>query len=292
MASSGRSPWRRLVWIALGSLATLWVLLVLATVFLQETFIFPRWRVPAHEYAQPTPADVELLELNTDEGIVPAWYLPGEPGAGLVVILHGNGVVIDAHLDDARRFAARGWHVLLPEYRGYGRAAGSPGEGRITDDVQKFVQRVQAMEAVSSSPLVLYGRSIGSAVAGVLAPKLGAHGLILHTPPSSIREMAQRYLVPGPLIRHPLDSAGSLAAMTNVPTLVLEHAQDGLIPGSHVQRIVDASGGEHVIVDGGHNTYASGRDRDRAHAAMNALLDSVSGDAGELGSEASSPEGD
>lgn len=251
----------------------LWVLLLIAAALFQESIIFPRWRVPAHEYAQATPSDAQLLALDTDAGIVPAWLFAGEAGAGLVVILHGNGVVIDAHLQDARRIAARGWHVLLPEYRGYGRAAGSPTEASITSDVMAFIDRVQALPTVDADRLVLYGRSIGTCVAGVLAPGVGADGLILQTPPLSVRAMAAGYFVPGGLIRHPLDSAGALASMDPVPTLVIEHGQDGLIPSWQVKRIAEVTQATHVVVNGGHNAYAAPADRRLAHESIDALLE-------------------
>ncbi len=220
--------------------------------FAQETFIFPRWLIPEDRWSGPAPPAVEPLHVASADGSVPAWFFPGEAGAGLIVYLHGNGRVIDDCVGVCRWLQASGWHVLLPEYRGYGRAPGSPSQSTISADITAFVKQVRSMEGVNK-PLVLYGRSIGSCFAATLAKALHADALILQTPPAGIRQMAARYGVPGFVIHNPLDSVSALGAMGPVPTLVIEHAQDTLVPASHAKAVLKASDGEHCLVDGTHN---------------------------------------
>lgn len=220
--------------------------------FAQETFIFPRWLIPADRWSGPVPIAAESLHIASTDGSVPAWLFPGEAGAGLIVYLHGNGRVMDDCVGVCRGLQASGWHVLLPEYRGYGRAPGSPSQAAISTDITAFVEQVRSMEGVDG-PLVLYGRSIGSCFAATLAEALHADGLILQTPPAGIRQMAARYGVPGFVIHNPLDSVAALRAMEPVQTLVIEHAQDTLVPASHAKQVLEASRGEHCLVDGTHN---------------------------------------
>jgi pimeloyl-ACP methyl ester carboxylesterase len=227
--------------------------------YAQETFIFPRWLIPEDRWAGAVPRGIEVLELDLGDGDngsdnrVPAWLFRGaSPNAGLVVYLHGNGRVIDDCVEVCRLMQREGWNVLLPEYRGYGRAAGSPSQAAISQDVEAFVAQVQSMDTIDG-PLVLYGRSIGSCFAATLAQRLQADGLVLQTPPMGIEQMAARYFVPSVLIRNPLNSMNALAAMDRVPTLVIEHAQDALVPGAHAKRVCDVAQGEHVIVSGTHN---------------------------------------
>ena len=220
--------------------------------FAQETFIFPRWLIPESRWSGQVPDGVETLQLETADGTVPAWVFPGEVGSGLVVYLHGNGRVIDDCVDVCRSLQDSGWHVLLPEYRGYGRAAGAPSQAAISADVRTFVEQTRARAGVTG-PLVLYGRSIGSCFAATLAVELSADALILQTPPAGIRQMASRYFVPGFVMHNKLDSVAALSAMEPVPTLVIEHAQDNLVPASHSKQVLAASQGEHCVVDGTHN---------------------------------------
>ncbi len=264
----------RLAGILVSTVVIAWVVLMVAAAVAQETFIFPRWVIPASAWSGPVPSDAEVLTLDTEQGEVPAWFFAGQPDAGLIVFLHGNGVVIDRRVDLARQLAQSGWNVLLPEYRGYGRAHGSPSQAAITSDVMAFIAQVRARDTVGDT-LVLYGRSIGTTVAAVLAEDVQADALILQTPPAGIRQMAARYLVPGFMLRSPLDGEAALKALsTPVPTLVIEHGQDRLIPASHVARIAAAAGPHvrHITVGGTHNDYASGEDQRAVHAAVQQLL--------------------
>ena len=261
--------------LTLSTCAVGWMLLLIAAVFLQETLIFPRHVIDASEYAGEPPRDVEVIEVQTDQGLVPGWLLKGQPDQGLIVYLHGNGGLMDRCMGLARRLNARGWNVLVPEYRGYGRAAGTPSQQHISSDVRALVSLARSQAGLGLGPLVLYGRSIGSNVAAVLAEPLNVDGLILQTPPASIRRMAARYLVPGFIIRSPLDSIEALSAMVPPPTLVIEHAQDRMIPAPQVAEVAQAAGAKHIVVDGGHNAYATRAQRDKANAAIDTFLDGL-----------------
>lgn len=251
-------------------LVLLYVVALVLAWFGQETFIFPRWLIPAERWAGPVPEAVQVLQLDTADGAVPAWLFHGEDGAGVVVYLHGNGRVIDDCVDVCRSLQESGWHVLLPEYRGYGRAAGAPSQAAISEDIKAFVAQWRAMVGVRG-PLVLYGRSIGSCFAATLAEEVGADALVLQTPPAGIRQMAARYFVPGFVIHNPLDSVAALKAMEPVPTLVIEHAQDTLVPASHVEQVLGASRGKHLVVGGTHNDC----DAAVVDRAVRALLERV-----------------
>lgn len=274
MTSPTRVRWKRLLFRLATFLLVIWMVLLVVGYFVQDSLVFPRGMIPVSAYNGPVPSDVEVITLQTPEGDVPAWLLSGNPGAGLVVYLHGNGGVIDRSVSEARRLRRLGWHVVLPEYRGYGRAAGSPSQASISADITAVVGQVRARPEVDG-PLVLYGRSIGADFAATLAESLGADGLILQTPPASIRQMAAAYLMPGFLVRSPLDAVAALRAMEPVPTVVLEHAQDTMIPSSQIAQVVAASNAVHVIVDGTHNGYGSREAQAEAQAAVDALLGRV-----------------
>src|SRR5262249_27682767 len=91
------------------------------------------------------PSEGQMLWLDDGDGArVEGWFLPGagrnaaRPGP-LVVYLHGNGEIIEQCLPQARMYTGRGISVLLPEYRGYGRSTGSPGQDAIVADAGRFV---------------------------------------------------------------------------------------------------------------------------------------------------------
>ena len=97
---------------------------------LQRRLLFPRWAMAPAGAARPGPG-VEVVTLQTPAGPVEAWLLAGDgtgasrPGPA-VIFAHGNAELIDDWSLEMRAYTRLGVTVLLPEYRGYGRSAGSP----------------------------------------------------------------------------------------------------------------------------------------------------------------------
>src|SRR6185295_5826038 len=104
-----------------------------AMYFLQPTFTFPR---PPPAAARPQAlqeARGEALWSEVDGQRVEAWLLPGDAAgaAPLMIYAHGNGELIDLWADEFAPLRAAGIHVLLVEYPGYGRSAGTPSESSV-----------------------------------------------------------------------------------------------------------------------------------------------------------------
>ena len=168
--------------------------------FLQDSLVFPRAWAAARAGSLDREG-TELLWVPSDEGDVPAWFFRGagvddDHPAGVVVLLHGNAMCIDDWFDEATALAAYGFNVLLPEYRGYGNAPGTPSQPALTQDVSAFVDLVRERGDVVGDKIVYYGRSIGSALAAQVAVQRKPAGLVLHTPPTSIARYALRYGAP------------------------------------------------------------------------------------------------
>src|ERR1700722_6162075 len=72
---------------------------------------------------------VTEVTLQTADGLsLLAWYLPPSAGAPVIVYFHGNGGHVAYRIPRVQQFAAAGFGVLMPEYRGYGGNPGSPSE--------------------------------------------------------------------------------------------------------------------------------------------------------------------
>ena len=125
-------------------LYALWIVLLY---FGQDRLVFPRsWSV-----MRAGPIDrpgVEVMRVSTDEGEIPAWFFRGAGASettprGVVVMLHGNAMAIDDWFDFATNLASGGVNVLLPEYRGYGKAPGTPSQDAFLRDVVAFIDQVR-----------------------------------------------------------------------------------------------------------------------------------------------------
>jgi hypothetical protein len=195
-----------------------------------------------------------------------AWlvHAPERPAKGLACFLHGNAELIDDALHEAREWNARGFDVLLPEYRGYGRTPGSPSQAAIVLDVTDAIESVMAAgehdrrDDRRDDRLILHGRSLGTGVAAQVAVKQGSRlaALVLESPFLSVASFAWSYGVPPALVTNPFRTDEALPRI-DAPVLILHARGDEIVPISHGRELATASGATLVELDGSHNSGLS-----------------------------------
>jgi len=179
--------------------------------------------------------DLERTWISHGDGVATeAWIVRSriKPVRGLVCFLHGNAELIDYNLPEAREWTSRGFDVLLPEYRGYGRSTGTPSQDSIVQDVVDAID--EAARSASYPSIVLHGRSLGSGVAVQVALRLGdrCSAVVMESPFRSVAGFAWRYGVPPALVKNPFRSDEALPRLA-CPILILHSRQDEIVPFSH-----------------------------------------------------------
>lgn len=256
--SSKSTNWRRALTIALSTCVVTYMVFVGLLGLLQRKMIFAGADQPARPVAGLDEAGAERWWLDTPEGRVEAWFLPGKgasadaPGPA-VIIAHGNGEAIDDWLHGLPdRYRDAGISVLLPEYRGYGRLAGTPSQAHITADYAKFDDRLAARDEVDAGRIFFHGFSLGGAVVASLARVRTPKALILQSTFTSIADMAKGFPFPVPrfIIRDPFDTIGEVRRL-HVPMLIVHGRLDDVIPFSHGQKLAQAAHDADFVVHGG-----------------------------------------
>jgi pimeloyl-ACP methyl ester carboxylesterase len=226
-----------------------WVLLFV----LQRSMAFP---APSVSSAPPRPNDVKAIWLESAAGRTEAWFLPPPDArtgpAPLVVFAHGNGELIDywpSELDVLRHWGAG---VLLVEFPGYGRSAGSPSQRSIQSVFEAAFDWAVKEPAVDSTRIILYGRSIGGGAVAGLSETRPAAALILESTFSSLSAMASAYMAPSILVRDRFDNVASVTRFKG-PKLILHGEHDTIIPTAHGRRLAAAAGVELQLMPCGHN---------------------------------------
>lgn len=207
----------------------------------------------------------EELRLRTEDGVsLHGFFLPATGSRRVVLVCHGNAGNVSHRLDRAllmqRELEA---DVLLFDYRGYGLSEGSPDEAGTYADARAAYgwlrERGQAPERI-----VLFGESLGAAVALELALGAEARALVLESPFTSVPDMARAhywFLPVWPLVRTRYDNLGKVARL-RMPLLVLHGDQDEIVPFAQGRRVFEAAPepkGFHAIRAAGHNdTYLVG----------------------------------
>lgn len=225
---------------------------------LQRRLMFPRGMIPAPTSSGPRMPGLEKIWLNIESGRVEAWYVPPAAGASAgpapaVIFGHGNGELIDFWPEELSGFTRLGLALLLVEYPGYGRSAGSPSQKSITETFVSAYDVLSSRPDVDPSRIVLFGRSLGGGAVCALAAARPSAALILMSAFTSARSFAKRYLAPSFLVRDPFDNLAVIKNYTK-PVLILHGRSDTVIPFSHgIELYKAAKHGKLIPYEAGHN---------------------------------------
>jgi fermentation-respiration switch protein FrsA (DUF1100 family) len=245
------------------------VLLALAWRF-QERLAFP---APQGRVPEPRAAGVsgERITLTLASGTQMAgWYLPAARAGRSPALLwfYGNGENVGLIWPVVRDFKPADAALLVVDYPGYGESGGRATEAGLYEMAEVAYAALAERPDVDRERIVVYGRSLGSAVATWLAARRPVAGLVLESPFTNAREMSRQHygIVPGFILRLKLDNLSTIAQV-RAPLLVFHGTKDRLVPLRMGERVAAAAGGpaELVTIPGaGHNeTYDVGGDRYR-----------------------------
>ncbi len=242
--------------------AACWLLLVGWLVLQERRLVF----FPARALVAG-PADfglrAEELSVRTDDGLtLHGWWIAG-PGRRVLIWYHGNAGNIADRLHNARWFVEQlGIAVVLVDYRGYGHSEGAPDEAGLYRDGLAIYDAVAA-RGVPAHDVVLFGRSLGGAVAVEVALRRSAGALVLESAFRSVPAMARvhYWFVPRGAIRTQMDNESKIGRVA-APILFLHGDRDRIVPLAHSRRLLELAvrpARLHVVEGAGHNdTYLVG----------------------------------
>ena len=196
---------------------------------------------PHHISSVPAfPDDAPNLKrfwIRSDQGPVEGWLFRGKGAAGThhqrgpaVLMAHGNRELIDYYRDRASAYQRLGVTVLLGEYRGYGRSAGTPSRARVASDFVAFYDYLISQPMVDPQKVIFHGRSLGGAVISELSRQRTAAGIIVESTFTSIKAMAHG--APDFLLVDRYDTLGALLDYSG-PILIIHGTRDNVVPVAH-----------------------------------------------------------
>lgn len=203
----------------------------------------------------------EDVYFHSADGIrLHGWFVPGQPGAPLILFFHGNAGNISHRVDNLRLFHEQlGASVLIVSYRGYGRSGGSPDEAGTYADARAALAWLQR-QGRDDRTLIYFGRSLGAAVATQLATEHPPAGLVLESPFTSVAEMGRHhypvlYRLFGRAVRSSYDSLGKIDRI-GAPLLILHGDQDRIVAPRMAEELFARARHPktfHLITGAGHN---------------------------------------
>ena len=192
-----------------------------------------------------------ILRARTDPATAP-W----------VLYCHGNAAPVASRVNVVRyeRLRALGLNVFAPEYRGFGGLPGRLTEANVTADARHGYRYLRETLGIPTERIVIYGWSLGSAVAVNVASEAPFAAVILEGAPTSLASIGLRRYPWMPIrlvMRNPFDSISKVHTV-DAPMLFIHSGQDDVIPFEEGKRLFEAAPSPKTFVEvyGGHRETA------------------------------------
>ena len=200
----------------------------------------------------------EPVTLRAADGVeLVAWFMPatGKTHA-TVLFLHGNAENISTHFMNVAWMPAEGFNVLALDYRGYGGSAGTPSLPGMQLDIDAALAALLARPDVDARHIVLFGQSLG----GALAIHYGARGahrgavraVVAESAFADYRTIASEKLaasvltwpfqwLPALVVDNDYSPLASIGAVSPLPLLLIHGEADAIVPPHHAQRLYETA---------------------------------------------------
>lgn len=233
---------------------------------LSVLYLNQRWFIyfPSSLQMSPSQAGVpemQIVTLQTEDGLnLQAWYRESKaPNIPTIIFFHGNAGSIGNRGFIVKPFLNAGFGVLLLTYRGYSGNPGSPSEEGLYKDARAALKFL-LNKKVPEKSIVLYGESIGGALAIKMGTEYHPGALILQSPFTSLGEIGQYHYPIFPLKWMIKDKFNSLliAPQIKSPTLILYAKNDDIVPSEFSLELFNAIESPKQLVEFpqlGHNDF-------------------------------------
>lgn len=211
--------------------------------FMQPAFLYHPVREVNYNPGDIGLAYEKIAFKSSDSLKLSGWWVPAEKARHTILFCHGNGGNIAHRLDSINIFNELGLNCFIFDYRGYGNSQGKPSEEGTYLDARAAYQWVTETRGIRPENVILFGRSLGGAVAANLAAQVQARGLILESTFTSYPDMGSKFYPYMPVRLFAAFSYKTIDSVRNinVPLLVIHSRTDELVPFEFGLRLYDAA---------------------------------------------------
>jgi fermentation-respiration switch protein FrsA (DUF1100 family) len=202
--------------------------------------------------------EFDEVRFTTRDGVaLHGWFVPAPDAALTLLFLHGNAGNISHRLDSLRIFHRLGLNTFIFDYRGYGQSEGKPTEQGTYEDAMAAWRYLMERRGATPEQVVLFGRSLGGAIALWLATQSAPRATIIESTFTSVPDMAERfypYLPVRFLARYHYDALRHISSLA-APLLIVHSRDDEIVPFEQGRRLFGAAHAPKTFLElrGGHN---------------------------------------
>ena len=173
---------------------------------------------------------IEKTFIQSNEKLV-SWYFKKNPKFKTILFFHGNAGKLDNRVYKLNELSKLELNYLIVAYRGFSGNAGKPTESGLYEDAN-FAKIWLNKNGVRDKDIIIYGESLGTAVAIDLASRYNFSGIILESPFTSMLDLAQKYYPIFPVKLILKDRYESRKKLNDIksPVLVMHGKKDKIVP--------------------------------------------------------------
>lgn len=186
--------------------------------------------------------DYEEVNFETpDKTRLHGWFFPLKGDPPTILFCHGNAGNISHRLENVKLLLDQRLQVFIFDYRGYGKSTGRPSESGLYRDGLAAYDFLANQKGVQPHKIVLFGRSLGAAVAIEIALQRQVRSLIIESPFTSTKEMARTVLLFWPIsfFSPPHYNNSVKIGRISVPKLIIHGENDKIVPFSMGKKLYD-----------------------------------------------------
>jgi len=200
----------------------------------------------------------EEVRFKARDGVeLYGWFMPAKgPALGTILQLHGNAENISTHFTSVAWLPARGFNVFALDYRGYGASEGVATLEGVQLDIDAAMRMLLARRDVDKDRIVIYGQSLGGALAAYYVPhspyRDRIRALIVESAFSDYIEIAREKLadhwltwpfqwLPKLTVDDRFSPLPEMPKISPIPLLILHGDEDVIVPVRHAKILYDAA---------------------------------------------------
>ncbi len=186
----------------------------------------------------------EDVTLTTRDGVeLHGWFVPAKEPKGVVLFCHGNAGNVSHRIDTLQILNQLGLSTFIFDYRGYGKSEGKPGEQGTYYDADAAWKYLTRTRKIAASRIVVFGRSLGGAIAAWVAKEHSPRALVLESTFNSVPDMGRHLypFLPVGLVARIEYPTGKYVREAKCPVLVLHSQDDDIVPYALGREVFEAA---------------------------------------------------
>jgi len=199
----------------------------------------------------------DIYIITEDNVRINSWFISNPKARYTILFFHGNAGNIGDRIDKLELLYQEGLNIFIIDYRGFGKSQGRPSERGFYRDASAAYEYLVNTIGASPERIILYGESLGSAIAVDLAFHRKVKALILEGAFSCGRDMGVKFypFLPRFIFANSFDSLTKIKDIA-APKLFIHSRDDEIVPFSLAKKLYDRAREpkEFLEVRGDHNS--------------------------------------